>query len=79
MGELLSGISVRFSKEEKALLDTYAKWHGKKQSEIIREAAIQMIENDLDFRLYEEAKKKTGRYYSLKEARKALGMDSETI
>jgi len=72
MAGLLSMVSVRFSKDEKNLLDSYAKLHGKKQSDIIREAAMRMIEDDMDFRLYEEAKRKTSYYYSLKEARQEL-------
>jgi len=72
MAELLSVVSVRFSKDEKNLLDSYAKLYGKKQSDIIREAAMRMIEDDMDFRLYEEAKQKTTCYYSIKEARKEL-------
>jgi len=69
---LLSMVSVRFSKDEKNLLDSYAKLHGKKQSDIIREAAMRMIEDDMDFCLYEEAKRKTICYYSLKEVRQEL-------
>jgi len=79
MAELLSGVSVRFSKDEKNLLDSYAKLYGKKLSEVIREAAMQMIGDDMDFRLYEEAKRKTTCYYSLKEARKELELESTTI
>ncbi|MBP2650029.1 MAG: hypothetical protein H6Q74_854 [Firmicutes bacterium] len=79
MAELLSVVSVRLSKEEKTLLDSYAKLHGKKQSDIIREAAMRMIKDDMDFRLYEEAKRKTSRFYSLEEVRKELGLESTTV
>lgn len=79
MAEMLSVVSVRFSKEEKNLLDSYAKLHGKKQSDIIREAAMRMIEDDMDFRLYEEAKRKTTCYYSIQEARKELELESPTV
>jgi predicted DNA-binding protein len=72
-------ISVRFSSSEKSMLESYAKLHGKKQSDILREAAMRMIEDDQDFRLLEEAKRKTTRYYSLKEAREELELDSPTI
>jgi predicted DNA-binding protein len=72
MAELLRVVSVRFSKQEKALLDSYARLHGKKQSDILREAAMRMIEDDEDYRLYEEAKRKITRYYSLQEARREL-------
>ncbi|SDF29577.1 type II toxin-antitoxin system RelB family antitoxin [Sporolituus thermophilus] len=65
-------VSVRFSKREKDILDAYAKLHGKKQSDILREAVMRMIEDDQDFRLLEEARQKTTRYVSLKEARKEL-------
>lgn len=68
-------ISVRFKPSEKSLLDAYAKLHGKKQSDILRDAAMRMIEDDQDFRLLEDAKRKTTRYYSLKEAREALELD----
>lgn len=78
MAELLSIVSVRFSKDEKILLDSFAKLHGKKQSDIIRDAAMRMIEDDLDFRLYEEAKRKTTIYYSIKEVRKELELESAT-
>lgn len=79
MAELLSVVSVRFSKDEKNLLDSFAKLHGKKQSDIIREAAMKMIEDDIDFRLYEEAKKKTIRYYSIEEVRKELELESTLV
>ena len=79
MAELLSGVSVRFSKEEKNLLDVYAKFYGKKQSDIIRQGAMRMIEDDIDFRLLEEAKQKTNRYYSIKEAREELDLESTII
>ena len=79
MAELLTVVSVRFSKDEKLLLDSYAKLHGKKQSDIIREAAMGMIEADMDFRLYEEAKQKTICYYSLKEAREKLELEGTTV
>lgn len=69
MPDLQKIVSVRFTKHEKSMLDAYAKLHGKKQSDILREAAMRMIEDDQDFRLLEEAKRKTTRYVSLKEAR----------
>ncbi len=79
MADLQKIVSVRFSKQEKAMLDAYAKLHGKKQSDILREAAMHMIEDDQDFRLLEEAKRKTTRYVSLKEARKELELEDTTL
>lgn len=61
------------------MLDAYAKLYGKKQSDVLREAAMKMIENDQDFRLLEEAKAKTTRYYSLKEARKELELEGTNL
>lgn len=78
MAKLLTVVSVRFSKTEKDLLDSYSQLSGKKQSDILREAAISMIEADQDFRLYEEAKRKTSRFYTLQEVRKELGIDMES-
>lgn len=79
MAELLSVVSVRFSKDEKNLLESYAKLYGKKQSDIIREAAMRMISDDMDFRLYEETKQKTTCYYSIEEARKKLELEGATV
>jgi len=79
MAELLTIVSVRFSKAEKSLLDSYSELHGKKQSDILREAAMRMIEDDQDLRLYEEAKQKTTRFYTLKEARKELEMEGANL
>ncbi|MBP2640611.1 MAG: hypothetical protein H6Q66_1562 [Firmicutes bacterium] len=79
MAELKKTVSVRFSGYEKSMLDAYAKLYGKKQSDVLREAVVKMIENDQDFRLLEEAKMKTTRYYSLKEARKELEVEGANL
>ncbi len=79
MAEFKKIVSVRFNGYEKSMLDAYSKLYGKKQSDILREAAMKMIENDQDFRLLEEAKEKTTRYYSLKEARKELELESTNL
>lgn len=79
MSGLQKIISVRFNPSEKSMIDAYAKLHGKKQSDILREAAMRMIEDDQDFRLLEEAKRKTTRYVSLREAREQLELDSPNL
>lgn len=79
MAELQKIVSVRFNRHEKSMLDSYAKLHGKKQSDILREAAMRMIENDHDFKLLNEAKSKTTRYYTLEEARRELELEGATI
>ena len=68
-------VSVRLNKTEDSLLQAFATLHGLKQSDILRDAAMKMIEDDQDFRLFQEAKRKTTRYYSLEEARQELGLD----
>ena len=79
MADLQKIVSVRFNRHEKSMLDAYSKLHGKSQSEIIREAAMRMIEDDQDFRLVEEAKRKTTCYISLKEARREFELESTNL
>lgn len=68
-------VSVRLNKTEDALLQAFATLHGIKQSDILRDAAMKIIEDDQDFRLFQEAKQKTTHSYSLDEARRELGLD----
>lgn len=68
-------VSVRLNKTEDSMIQAYATLHGLKQSDILRDAAIKMIEDDQDFRLFQEAKAKTTRYYTAAEVRRELGLD----
>ena len=68
-------VSVRLNKTEDSLIQAFATLHGLKQSDILRDAALKMIEDDQDFRLFQEAKEKTVRYYSLAETRRELGLE----
>lgn len=68
-------VSVRLNKTEDSLIQAFATLHGLKQSDILRDAAMKMIEDDQDFRLFQEAKEKTTRYYSLAETRRELGLE----
>jgi len=68
-------VSVRLNKTEDSLIQAFATLHGLKQSDILRDAAMKMIEDDQDFRLFQEAKEKTNRYYSLAETRRELGLE----
>ena len=68
-------VSVRLNKMEDSLIQAFATLHGLKQSDILRDAALKMIEDDQDFRLFQEAKAKTTRYYSLAETRRELGLE----
>jgi predicted DNA-binding protein len=69
-------VSVRLNKTEDELLQAFATLHGLKQSDILRDAAMKMIEDDQDFRLFQEAKRKTTSYYSLSEVRNELGLNA---
>jgi len=68
-------VSVRLNKTEDLMIQAFATLHGLKQSDILRNAAMKMIEDDQDFRLLMEAKSKTTRYYTLEEVRKNLEME----
>jgi len=68
-------VSVRLNKTEDSMIQAFAKLHGLKQSDILRDAAMKMIEDDQDFRLLMEAKSKTTRYYTEAEMRREFGLD----
>ena len=68
-------VTVRLNKAEDSMIQAFAALHGLKQSDILRDAAIKMIEDDQDFRLLMEAKAKTTQYYSLEETRRQLEME----
>lgn len=68
-------VSVRLTKMEEEMIHAYATLHGLKQSDILRDAALKMIEDDQDMRLLLEAKAKTTKFYSLAEARRELDLE----
>lgn len=68
-------ISVRLNKTEDSMLQAFAALHGLKQSDILKDAAMKVIENDQDFRLLMEAKAKTTKFYTLQEARQQLELE----
>ncbi len=68
-------VTVRLNKAEDSMLQAFAALHGIKQSDILRDAAMKMIENDQDFRLLMEAKSKTTKFYSLAETRQQLELE----
>jgi len=71
-------ISVTFSEEEASFLKSYAQLHNANISDIIRNAVLERIEDELDLRAYEKAK---AEYladpvtYSHEEVSKELGID----
>ena len=68
-------VTVRLNKAEDSMLQAFAALHGLKQSDVLRTAAIKMIEDDQDFRLLKEAKAKTANFYSLSETRRQLELE----
>ena len=68
-------VTVRLNKAEDSMLQAFAALHGLKQSDVLRTAAMKMIEDDQDFRLLMEAKTKTTNFYSLSEARQQLELE----
>lgn len=68
-------VTVRLNKAEDSMLQAFAALHGLKQSDVLRTAAMKMIEDDQDFRLLMEAKAKTTNFYSLSEARRQLELE----
>lgn len=68
-------VTVRLNKTEDSMIQAFAALHGLKQSDILRDAAIKMIEDDQDFRLLMEAKAKTTRFYTEEEMRREFALD----
>ena len=68
---------VRFSDEEQALIRQYARIHGMRESEVVRMATLDMVEDDLDIRAFKEAKDRFAkdlRTYSMEEVGRVLGL-----
>lgn len=62
--------SIRFTKEERKLVDDYAKSHGISLSEALKSALFEKIEEEYDIALYQKAEKefdKNNKTYSLKD------------
>ena len=50
--------SIRFSESEQSMIEEYAKVYDMSISEVIRKATMEMIEDELDIKTYEEVIKK---------------------
>ncbi|MDR2108823.1 MAG: DUF1778 domain-containing protein [Coriobacteriales bacterium] len=51
-----SSITIRLSADDKGLISSYAKAFGQSVSDFIREAALSRIEDELDLRVWDQAK-----------------------
>lgn len=50
--------SIRFSEDEQAAIEQYALLYGMKNSEVIRKATMEMIEDEMDIQAFKEAKER---------------------
>jgi len=50
-------MTIRLDAEDKSLITAYAKTFGKTASEFMREAALERIEDELDLKAWDEAKR----------------------
>ena len=70
-------VSVRFNEIELNLIRRYAASHGMSQSEVIRKATMEMIEDAIDIGILESAmeriSKNGSKMYTFEEAGKELG------
>ena len=70
-------ISLRLSEEDTKLIKDYAKLNNMSVSDLIRQAVIEKIEDEIDLAAYNkavEAYKKNPKTYSLEEVEKELGL-----
>lgn len=70
-------ISLRLSEEDTKLIKDYAKVNNMSVSDLIRQAVIEKIEDEIDLAVYNkaiEAYRKNPKTYTLEEVEKELGL-----
>lgn len=70
-------ISVRLSAEDTQLIKNYAKFKNVSISELVRQAVLERIEDEIDLRAYKKAMaeyKQDSKTYTLDEIEKDLGL-----
>lgn len=70
----MSTISIRVNHRDSELIRKYAKLKNTSVSELVRNAVIEKIEEELDADLFEQALTPMERIYTLDEAKKELGL-----
>lgn len=78
----MSIINVRVSKEDKKLLESYAKSNNKTTSDVIRESIDDIIENEIHLKLYKEGMRefeKDNTIYTHDEVLIELGLKKEEL
>lgn len=70
----MSTISLRLNDRDDELVRKFAAIHNLSVSEVIRNAIIEKIENEIDVELFDKAVAETQAVYSLDETKKKLGI-----
>jgi len=71
---IMSTISLRLNDRDDELVRKYAAIHNVSVSELIRNAIIEKIENEIDVELFDKAVAETKAVYTLDETKKKLGL-----
>lgn len=70
----MSTISLRLNDRDDELVRKFAAIHNVSVSELIRNAIIEKIENEIDVELFDKAVAETQSVYTLDETKKKLGL-----
>jgi len=70
----MSTISLRLNDRDDELIRKYAAIHNISVSELIRNAIIEKIENEIDVELFDKAVAETKAVHTLDETKKKLGL-----
>jgi len=69
----MTTISLRLSERDSELIKQYASLHNLSVSELVRNAVIDMIENEIDVEAFNKAVAESQTTYTLEEVKKELG------
>jgi len=70
----MSTISLRLDERDHELIKRYAAINNISMSKLMRDAAIEKIEDDLDTALFDQAIKQIKKTYTLEEVKQELGL-----
>ncbi len=70
---MVSTISLRLNKRDHEIIKHYAQMNNMSVSKLLRDAAIEKIEDELDLSLFDKALTDLEQTYSLNEVKKELG------
>ena len=71
----MSTISLRLSERDDKLIKQYAAVKNISVSELVRSAVIEMIENEIDVKAFDQAVAEAQATYTLEEAKHQLGLE----